>query len=357
MPSLPGTPGGSARPDPWTATVNWGDGAVTTLPAPSAPGSLGGLSHTYSEEGTYTVTVMVTDTGDNATGSVTFTISVLDPAVTATPASVSPTGGAPFSGPVATFTDPGGAEPADGTHYSATINWGDATATSAGSISFSSGVFTVNGTHTYAQATTYTITATVLHEGLLVQVQVQATVANLGQFVPAGMVKPTGFWEGLQGQELIRQFGLTSGNQTLGQWLATTFPGLYGGGGGAANLSSFTNAQVGTYYQSLFLHPQGGNRLDAEVLATALEVFTTTSSLGGTLGQNYGFTVNSDGLGAYLWNIGSSGSAFGVTNNAVLDVFQILLATNYNAVGGEPWGSDTTLRSEAYAVFYGMNGG
>ncbi|HLJ94242.1 MAG TPA: PKD domain-containing protein, partial [Gemmataceae bacterium] len=253
-------------PGPWTATVNWGDGTSTTLPAPSAPGSLATPSHTYSEEGTYTVTVMVTDTGDNATGSVTFTISVLDLAVTATPATVSPTAGAPFSGPVATFTDPGGAEPNDGTHYSATINWGDNTATSTGSITFSSGVFTVNGTHTYAQTTTYTITATISHGGLTAPVQIQTTVANLGQFVPAGMVKPIGFWEGLQGQELIRQFGVTSTNQTLGQWLATTLPNLYGGAGGAANLSSFTNAQIGTYYQSLFLHPQGGNRLDAEVL-------------------------------------------------------------------------------------------
>ncbi|HLJ91742.1 MAG TPA: PKD domain-containing protein [Gemmataceae bacterium] len=344
-------------PGPWTATVNWGDGTGATLPAPSAPGSLGNYSHTYTEEGTYTVTVLVADTGDNATGSVTFAITVLDAALTATPASVSTTAGAPYSGPVATFTDPGGAEPNDGTHYSASINWGDNTAASAATITFSNGVFTVNGTHTYGQPTTYTITAQVLHEGWIVSVQSQATVASLGQFVPAGMVKPSSFWEGLQGQELIRQFGFTSSNQTLGQWLSTTLPNLYGGAGGGANLSSFTNAQIGTYYQSLFLHPQGGNRLDAEVLATALEVFTTTSSLGGTLGQNYGFTVNSNGLGAYWWNVGSSGQAFNIPNNDAINVFQILLAANSNAVSGEPWGTDTTLRSEAYAVFSGINGG
>ena len=49
---------------------------------------------------------------------------------------------------VATFTDPGGPEPlAD---YSASINWGDGTAATVGTISFAAGVFTVTGSHTFA---------------------------------------------------------------------------------------------------------------------------------------------------------------------------------------------------------------
>jgi len=344
-------------PGPWTAAVNWGDGTSAALPAPSAPGSLGNASHTYAEEGTYTVTVTVIDTGDNAVSTATFALTVDDAPLAVRPVSIYPTAGAPYSGAVATFSDAGGPEPNDGTHYSASIDWGDGTGTTTGNISLSGSVFTVSGTHTYAQPTTYTVTVTIYHEGNSVPVQNGDTVANLDQFVPAGMVKPSSFWEGLQGQALIRQLGVTSTGQTLGQWLATTLPNLYGGAGGAANLSSFTNAQIGTYYQSLFLHPQGGNRLDAEVLATGLEVFTTTSSLGGTVGQNYGFTVNTNGLGAYLWNVGSSGQAFNIPNNDAINVFQILLAANNNAVSGEPWGTDTTLRSEAYTVFYGMNGG
>ncbi len=181
-------------------------------------------------------------------------------------------------------------------------------------------------------------------------------VASLGQFVPAGFTKPISFWAGLQGQELVHRFGLTSAGQTLGQWLTTTFPNLYGGANGAPNLSPFTNAQISSYYLSLFLVSKGTG-LDAEVLATSLEVFTTTLSLGGTTGQAYGFTVNSSGLGAYSWNIGASGQAFGVPNNTVLDVYQILLAANNSAVGGEPWGSNTFLRNEAFAVFHGINGG
>src|SRR5262249_59767294 len=55
---------------------------------------------------------------------------------------------------VATFTDPGGAEAlAD---YSADIKWGDG-ATTSGNLSVSGGVFTVSGSHNYAEEGTYTI--------------------------------------------------------------------------------------------------------------------------------------------------------------------------------------------------------
>ena len=49
---------------------------------------------------------------------------------------------------VATFTDPGGAE--DLGDYSATIAWGD-NSSSPGDISYSGGVFTVSGSHTYVE--------------------------------------------------------------------------------------------------------------------------------------------------------------------------------------------------------------
>ncbi|HLJ97483.1 MAG TPA: Ig-like domain-containing protein, partial [Gemmataceae bacterium] len=340
---------------PWTATVAWGDGSTPTTFNPSAQGALGTQGHIYAQEGTYTVTVTVTDTGANTSGSALFPVSVSDWQLVAAPAPISPTTGAPFSGPVATFTDPGGAEALDGTHYSATINWGDGSATSTGSISLNGSTFSVNGTHTYAAANSYSITVTLIHDGwLYTYVQSSATVTDLGQFVSAGFVKSTSFWEGLLGQGLIRRFGVTSSNQTLGQWLATTFPNLYGGVNGAPNLSIFTNYQVGSYYQSQFLASQGTG-LDVEILDTALDLFTTTSSLGGFIGQSYGFTVNSYGLGAYSWNIGSSGAAFGTPNNTVLNVFQILLAANNNAVSGEPWGSNTLLRNEASTVFQGIN--
>ncbi len=166
-------PSGSA----WTADVNWGDGSPDTTFSTS-PGSLGTQSHTYGEEGTYTPTVTVTDTTNNLAGSASFQVAVSDP-------SVIPTGSYTFaaiegalstSQTVATFTDPGGAEPnafdATGpTPYTATIDWGDST-TSAGTITYggtpgddsTTNAFTVSGSHTYGEEGPYTITVTISHE-------------------------------------------------------------------------------------------------------------------------------------------------------------------------------------------------
>ena len=65
---------------------------------------------------------------------------------------------------VATFTDPGGAEAL--TDYSASINWGDGTTASAGTITGpnGSGVFTVTGAHLFSTANTYNVTVTISHD-------------------------------------------------------------------------------------------------------------------------------------------------------------------------------------------------
>src|SRR2546428_13208046 len=93
----------------------------------------------------------------------TSSASVSDPSVVAT-------GGFSFSAteaslstsqPVATFTDPGGAEAV--ANYSASVSWGDTT-TSGGSVTVSSGTFTVNASHQYVEEGTNTITVTLSHE-------------------------------------------------------------------------------------------------------------------------------------------------------------------------------------------------
>ena len=62
--------------DPWTATVDYGDGSgVKSL---SLTGKTFALSHTYAAAGTFTVTVRVSD--DDATSSRTATVTVLTPA-------------------------------------------------------------------------------------------------------------------------------------------------------------------------------------------------------------------------------------------------------------------------------------
>ena len=98
-------------------------------------------------------------------GKVTAQVGVvIDPSITARGITFSATEGQPYSGPVATFTDP---DPASQpTEYSATIDWGDSTPTTVGTISGSGGNFTVNGTHTYVEegpppSGTYSVTVTI----------------------------------------------------------------------------------------------------------------------------------------------------------------------------------------------------
>src|SRR5438105_5776357 len=47
--------------NPWAVDVNWGDSSSHTTFNQSSQGSLGSQSHTYADNGTYTVTVKVTD--------------------------------------------------------------------------------------------------------------------------------------------------------------------------------------------------------------------------------------------------------------------------------------------------------
>ncbi|HLJ96167.1 MAG TPA: hypothetical protein VKU02_23525, partial [Gemmataceae bacterium] len=370
-------PGGPGEPSDYSASITWGDGSAASTGSISLTGTTFTVSgsHSYGEEGTDAITVTINHE-TTTPQTVTSTATVSDPAVVGSSVTVSATAGSPFfKQVVATFTDPGGAEPnpADpsGTiakHYKVvSINWGDNTALDASSASLSysgspgskSNPFTVTGSHTYAAAGTYTISVLVNHEGVVSTLTGSASVSNLGQFITSGnpQTKTSSFWASIVGQELLRRFGLTAGGQTLGQWLASTLPKLYGGVGGAPNLSSFTDSQVAIYYLGLF-SKSNTIRLDSEALSAALYVFATTSSLGGSIAASppYSLPVTAAGLGAFAVNIGFNGAAFGVPNFTVLNVFQILQATDNSAVAGEPWGSNGVLRNEGLSVFQPING-
>src|SRR5262249_48343051 len=63
---------------------------------------------------------------------------------------------------------------------------------------------------------------------------------------------------------------------------------------GSNNLTGKNNAQVAAYFQKLF--SMGGTMVQAQTLAIALNIYATTSSLGGTWSASYGFTVTAWGL-------------------------------------------------------------
>jgi hypothetical protein len=184
-------------------SIDWGDstpldtssGSISYSGSPgstSNPFTVSG-SHTYGEEGSYNIQVVIDHEGVDTT--LTDTATVSDPAVLASGVPVFAVACTLLAGvPVATFTDPGGAEPnpsdPSGTlnnHYSVvSIDWGDSTPldTSSGSISYSgspgstSDRFTVSGSHTYETEGTFTITTTIDHEGIVSTVTTTAIVKD-----------------------------------------------------------------------------------------------------------------------------------------------------------------------------------
>jgi photosystem II stability/assembly factor-like uncharacterized protein len=140
--------------------IDWGDGS-------SSDGAIGGYvtaptvtgTHTYAEDGTFTVTITIHDIADNkdavamTTAIVTNTDNLLG-----RPRIVYAAPGTPFSGPVAELTDANAAKTSAG--LAATIDWGDGTIT-PGAVVGGSGAFTVNDTHTYLAPAVFGITVTV----------------------------------------------------------------------------------------------------------------------------------------------------------------------------------------------------
>jgi PKD repeat protein len=60
---------------PWNVTVDWGDSSPDTTFATNSIGTLGSRAHTYTSDGTYTVTVSVRDK-DNGANSAGFAVTV-----------------------------------------------------------------------------------------------------------------------------------------------------------------------------------------------------------------------------------------------------------------------------------------
>jgi hypothetical protein len=286
---------------------------------------------------------------DLAVGNLAGVVSVLlnELPLSAAAVNFNPTAGAPFGGPVATFTNPFPSATADS--FSASIDWGDGS-TSTGTVS-GTGTLTVGGSHTYADTGSYAVTvslsSTIAALPAAAIVYPTATVTSLGQGVQKGLEAGTGLWHNKNGQALINSFNGGPNSTELSSWLASKFADLYGVYS-ANDLWGYTNAQVAAFYQSLFALP---GSLDAQVLATALNIYATTLSLGGTIGTAYGFTVSADGLGAYSFNVGADGAAFGVANNTTLNVYEILKAVDQQAAFGLLYNGDKTLRNEASDLF------
>ena len=157
------------------------------------------------------------------------------------------------------------------------------------------------------------------------------------------------FWHNGHGQALLLSLNGGSSSKALGNWLAAMFPKMYGSQA-KANFAGMTNAQIAAVYSADF--GAKSTKVDASVLAAALSCYVTNSTwAGGNFAAKYGFAVTLQGVGYETVSVGSSGSAFGMTNGSNVSILQALALANQQAVNGLLYNGNSTLRSEAFSVF------
>ena len=174
----------------YTATISWGDGSTSSGTFAVDPN--GGVdvigSHTYGEAGTKGISVTINDKG-GANVNATNNASISEAPINATGQVVSAVEGSVFSGPVATFTDGNpGNNLAD---LTATITW-DGSTTTAGSITYNNGTYTVSGAHTYAEEGNQAISIKIYDAGaLMTSTTATATIADAPITATGDNISPT----------------------------------------------------------------------------------------------------------------------------------------------------------------------
>ncbi len=189
----------------FTYDIDWGDNTLETGLAPSTVtnGSAGvpstgtiDDSHTYADNGTYTVTVTVyDDDGGNATQQFDVQVSNVAPTLDSA-ANQTAAEGALFTMTQMTFSDPGFTSVTAGTSETFTydIDWGDDTAetdlapstVTNGSVGVPS-TGTIDDSHTYADNGSYTVTVTLTDDdGGLDTASFTVTVTNVAPTLDAG---------------------------------------------------------------------------------------------------------------------------------------------------------------------------
>ena len=160
-----------AGADTHTATVDWGDGTVDTVPATGGQVNAG---HAYADDGTYTVKVTVMDGSGMGMDTKVVTVTNVDPTVDTSLSGMDEGDLVSMTGRI---TDPGSAD----TH-TAVIDWGDGT-TTAGVVNG----LDVTGSHAYADDGNFVVTTTVTDDdGGVGSDTATTTVDNAAPLVNAG---------------------------------------------------------------------------------------------------------------------------------------------------------------------------
>jgi predicted component of type VI protein secretion system len=265
---------GSEPATNFTGTITWGDGHVSPalLTAKSGGGFNLSGSHTYAEEGTYTVSLILKDI-DGASAGASSLVIIGDAALQLTAESLSALPNEALNAVVAAFRDPGG----DGTvaDYSATIAWGDGQMSQGMIDSDGNGGFNVWGGHTYTTTGTFHAVVTVTDVGgASGPVTSVVLVADTGLAGTAETVKPT---EGAAFSGVVAAFRDPDGNTVATGYTATiawgdgqSGPGTIAadGSGGFTVTAGHTYAEEGTFNPVVTIQDSDGT--STVVTSTAL---------------------------------------------------------------------------------------
>ncbi|HVC96995.1 MAG TPA: DUF4214 domain-containing protein [Pirellulales bacterium] len=225
-------PNGTGALATYSATVDWGDGSSTTSGTVNGPDANGVFSvtgrHTYAEESVSAETIsVIVHRALSADATVSDTVNVTDAALSVSGTTLSAQVNSALTGTLATFTDTGGAEPlAD---YSATVDWGDGSGTTAGTITGpdANGVFTITSSHSYTAAGNPAITITVHHDAVTPDATVQDEVTVTG---PVNFTSPGGdvTVKGVNGNLEIVSGATVVSTTPLGEVASVTITGADG---------------------------------------------------------------------------------------------------------------------------------
>jgi PEP-CTERM motif len=169
----------------FSATITWGDGTTTaaTITGPSA-GTYSVLgTHTYADESSVSSAVTVNDSSDSTATTATGTVNVAEgDAGSLMAKTFAAIVGAPYNGPVGTFIDTGNPFQV-ASDWTATINWGDGTLLSTGTVTGTSTLFTILGTHTYVSPGSFSVDARFSDDApsTLTNIQILSTANVTGQ--------------------------------------------------------------------------------------------------------------------------------------------------------------------------------
>jgi uncharacterized delta-60 repeat protein len=252
----------------YTATIQWGDGGLDAVQV--GTGSSGftvGGEHTYSVQGTYTITVTIQDYGGSQ-AVVSSQIVITDPPLSASFVPFSGTDGAAAGGTVASFTDPDPLVSVSG--YRATIAWGDGNTSTGVVAADAHGGFTVSGTNAYAVQGSYSVTVAIFDQGGA-SATVQGTVTITDPALKT-MFVPFSGTDGQPAGGAIVDFTDSDPNGNLGQYHSvitwgdgTTSAGALAADGHGGFTVSGTNAyaRAGSYAVDVAISDAGGTTADA----------------------------------------------------------------------------------------------